>query len=131
MLLTCSAICIRFFSKADIKQLQYDFKELYRCFFCGTADDPGALGLPDIGQLFPDNDPDWSGADSSIFMEEAYRRMDDRYVCACFLPLNGTFAAFRTLILIFHPVGCVRRARRTEPLARGLPGLFGRCLSSV
>ncbi|CBJ31080.1 2-C-methyl-D-erythritol 2,4-cyclodiphosphate synthase, chloroplast precursor [Ectocarpus siliculosus] len=38
----------------------------------------GALGLPDIGQLFPDNDPDWSGADSSIFMEEAYRRMDER-----------------------------------------------------
>eukprot|EP00752_Nemacystus_decipiens_P017811 g15969.t1 len=38
----------------------------------------GALGLPDIGQLFPDNDPDWSGADSSIFMEEAYRRMDNR-----------------------------------------------------
>ncbi|CAM9205163.1 unnamed protein product [Chrysoparadoxa australica] len=38
----------------------------------------GALGLPDIGQLFPDNDPEWSGADSSIFMEEAYRQMDSR-----------------------------------------------------
>lgn len=38
----------------------------------------GALGLPDIGQLFPDNDPKWSGADSSVFMEEAYRRMEDR-----------------------------------------------------
>jgi YgbB family len=30
----------------------------------------GALSLPDIGQLFPDNDPNWRGADSSIFMEE-------------------------------------------------------------
>jgi 2C-methyl-D-erythritol 2,4-cyclodiphosphate synthase len=30
----------------------------------------GALNLPDIGQLFPDNDPNWKGADSSIFMEE-------------------------------------------------------------
>jgi 2-C-methyl-D-erythritol 2,4-cyclodiphosphate synthase len=30
----------------------------------------GALTLPDIGQLFPDNDPNWKGADSSIFMEE-------------------------------------------------------------
>ena len=30
----------------------------------------GALSLPDIGQLFPDNDPNWKGADSSIFMEE-------------------------------------------------------------
>ena len=38
----------------------------------------GALTLPDIGQLFPDNDPNWKGADSSIFMEEAYRRMTDR-----------------------------------------------------
>eukprot|EP00898_Chlorokybus_atmophyticus_P000928 jgi/Chlat1/1836/Chrsp14S00779 len=26
----------------------------------------GALGLPDIGQLFPDNDPKWKGAASSV-----------------------------------------------------------------
>ena len=38
----------------------------------------GALTLPDIGQLFPDNDPDWGGADSSIFMKEAYKRMTER-----------------------------------------------------
>ena len=38
----------------------------------------GALTLPDIGQLFPDNDPNWSGADSSIFMKEAYKKMDER-----------------------------------------------------
>ena len=38
----------------------------------------GALTLPDIGQLFPDNDPRLKGADSEIFMEEAYRRMDER-----------------------------------------------------
>lgn len=31
---------------------------------------PPSTGLPDIGQLFPDNDPQWSGSDSSIFMEE-------------------------------------------------------------
>mmetsp|Transcript_29976 Transcript_29976/g.44206 ORF Transcript_29976/g.44206 Transcript_29976/m.44206 type:complete len:209 (+) Transcript_29976:69-695(+) len=37
----------------------------------------GALTLPDIGQIFPDNDPKWSGADSSIFMEEAYKRMTE------------------------------------------------------
>jgi 2-C-methyl-D-erythritol 2,4-cyclodiphosphate synthase len=35
----------------------------------------GALGLPDIGQLFPDNDPRWDGQDSRIFLEEAARRM--------------------------------------------------------
>lgn len=31
----------------------------------------GALGLPDIGQIFPDSDPKWRGAESSVFMEEA------------------------------------------------------------
>ncbi len=35
----------------------------------------GALGLDDIGQLFPDNDPKWKGADSRIFVDEAVRRM--------------------------------------------------------
>lgn len=35
----------------------------------------GALGMDDIGQLFPDNDPKWKGADSRVFVEEAVRRM--------------------------------------------------------
>lgn len=35
----------------------------------------GALGLPDIGQLFPDNDPEWKGADSRIFVEAAVEKM--------------------------------------------------------
>jgi 2-C-methyl-D-erythritol 2,4-cyclodiphosphate synthase len=35
----------------------------------------GALGLDDIGQLFPDSDPKWDGADSAIFLREAYMRM--------------------------------------------------------
>ena len=38
----------------------------------------GALTMPDIGCLFPDNDPRLKGADSSIFMEEAYKRMVGR-----------------------------------------------------
>ncbi|KAJ6308082.1 hypothetical protein OIU76_017786 [Salix suchowensis] len=33
----------------------------------------GALGLPDIGQIFPDSDPKWKGAPSSVFIKEAYR----------------------------------------------------------
>jgi 2-C-methyl-D-erythritol 2,4-cyclodiphosphate synthase len=37
----------------------------------------GALGQDDIGQLFPDNDPEWKAADSRIFVEEAARRMRD------------------------------------------------------
>ncbi len=37
----------------------------------------GALGQDDIGQLFPDNDPKWLGADSRVFVQEAVRRMRD------------------------------------------------------
>jgi len=33
----------------------------------------GALGLPDIGQLFPDRDPRWKGARSEVFLTEARR----------------------------------------------------------
>ena len=44
----------------------------------------GALTLPDIGQLFPDNDPNWKGADSSIFMEEV-KVSFIRFDCAPFI----------------------------------------------
>ncbi|PIN08540.1 2-C-methyl-D-erythritol 2,4-cyclodiphosphate synthase [Handroanthus impetiginosus] len=37
----------------------------------------GALGLPDIGQIFPDTDPKWKGAASSVFMKEAVRLMHE------------------------------------------------------
>ncbi|CAM0944758.1 unnamed protein product [Alopecurus aequalis] len=36
----------------------------------------GALGLPDIGQIFPDTDPKWKGAESSVFMREAVSKAD-------------------------------------------------------
>lgn len=35
----------------------------------------GALGEPDIGRLFPDDDPQHDNADSSIFIAEAMRRV--------------------------------------------------------
>jgi 2-C-methyl-D-erythritol 2,4-cyclodiphosphate synthase len=35
----------------------------------------GALGQDDIGQVFPDHDPKWKGADSRVFVEEAVRKM--------------------------------------------------------
>jgi 2-C-methyl-D-erythritol 2,4-cyclodiphosphate synthase len=38
----------------------------------------GALGEPDIGQLFPDDDPRWEGSDSTVFVAEAARRMRER-----------------------------------------------------
>lgn len=37
----------------------------------------GALALSDIGQLFPDTDPRWKGADSAVFVGEARRRMQE------------------------------------------------------
>lgn len=38
----------------------------------------GALSLPDIGQIFPDNDPKWKGASSDIFVKEACKLMHER-----------------------------------------------------
>jgi 2-C-methyl-D-erythritol 2,4-cyclodiphosphate synthase len=35
----------------------------------------GAIGAPDIGTLFPPTDPQWKGADSGVFLNEALRRM--------------------------------------------------------
>lgn len=35
----------------------------------------GAIGAPDIGQLFPDNAPENEGRDSRAFLEEAVRRV--------------------------------------------------------
>jgi len=38
----------------------------------------GAIGEPDIGQLFPDDDPRLDGADSAPFLAEAVRRVHAR-----------------------------------------------------
>ncbi len=35
----------------------------------------GALGMEDIGQLFPDTDPEWKDTDSSIFVNAAVAKM--------------------------------------------------------
>ena len=44
----------------------------------------GALGLPDIGQLFPDDDPRHEGADSAMFVRDAAEKM-----AACGFALNN------------------------------------------
>jgi 2-C-methyl-D-erythritol 2,4-cyclodiphosphate synthase len=38
----------------------------------------GALALPDIGQMFPDSDPQWKGASSDVFMKAAGALMQQR-----------------------------------------------------
>jgi 2-C-methyl-D-erythritol 2,4-cyclodiphosphate synthase len=35
----------------------------------------GAAGLPDIGEMFPDNDPAHRNADSAVFLRETVRRV--------------------------------------------------------
>ena len=37
----------------------------------------GGVAAPDIGTLFSPSDPRWKGADSSLFLEEALRRVTD------------------------------------------------------
>ena len=44
----------------------------------------GAAGLGDIGELFPDSDPQHRGADSGSFVREVVRRLDER----SFFPIN-------------------------------------------
>ena len=38
----------------------------------------GALALPDIGSLFPDSDPKWKDAGSSLMLADAYQRVRSR-----------------------------------------------------
>lgn len=38
----------------------------------------GAIGLPDIGQLYPDRDPKWNGAKSEVFLADARRMARER-----------------------------------------------------
>ena len=35
----------------------------------------GAVAAPDIGSLFPPSDPQWKGADSVVFLQEALKRV--------------------------------------------------------
>ncbi len=37
----------------------------------------GAVAAPDIGALFPPSDAKWKGADSSVFLREALKRVRD------------------------------------------------------
>jgi 2-C-methyl-D-erythritol 2,4-cyclodiphosphate synthase len=37
----------------------------------------GAIAAPDIGALFPPSDPKWKGADSSVFLREALKRVQN------------------------------------------------------
>lgn len=77
----------------------------------------GALALPDIGSLFPNDDPRNESADSAVFVEEAVRRVRD----AGFAPIN-----LDTTVILERPkVGPHREAIRAN-LARLLGIEIGR-----
>lgn len=43
----------------------------------------GAAGLPDIGDLFPDSDPAYEGADSRKLLQSAMKHVSERGYAAC------------------------------------------------
>ncbi|MCS7168271.1 MAG: 2-C-methyl-D-erythritol 2,4-cyclodiphosphate synthase [Gemmatales bacterium] len=43
----------------------------------------GAAGLGDIGDWFPDNDPQWRGADSTVFLRETLQRLHEKGFQVC------------------------------------------------
>ena len=83
----------------------------------------GALCLPDIGQLFPDTDPQWKGANSDTFIKEAV---------SIILPLVLQCKAWLLLCVVDLVLSCyryallncqcaemllARRSHRAKPLA--------------
>jgi hypothetical protein len=63
----------------------------------------GALGLPDIGQIFPDTDPRWKGAESSVFMREAVSFSTS-------LPISSSHGNFPLLTACSWMVECLNGA---------------------
>lgn len=69
----------------------------------------GALGEPDIGQLFPDTDPRHDARDSSVFLQEASRRVASRgYAIA---NLDATVILERPKLLAHKPAMIANIAR--------------------
>lgn len=62
----------------------------------------GAAGLGDIGELFPDTDPQYKGTDSTLFLTEALRRLWE----LGWLPVNldCTIHAQRPKLTVYKPV---------------------------
>ncbi|XP_057518784.1 2-C-methyl-D-erythritol 2,4-cyclodiphosphate synthase, chloroplastic-like isoform X3 [Amaranthus tricolor] len=86
----------------------------------------GALGLPDIGQIFPDNDPKWKGAPSSVFIKEALIR--DHYGC-CIIqsPPPDPELTRSCLLYLFRPLSSMINFPRHPPeplLTRSVRPLF-------
>jgi 2-C-methyl-D-erythritol 2,4-cyclodiphosphate synthase len=78
----------------------------------------GALALPDIGQLFPDSDPKWAGADSEVFVKEALSRA---------AAAGYTIANLDTTIILETP----KLGPRKEEVRRNIARILGLDTSQV
>lgn len=71
----------------------------------------GALGEADIGRFFPDTDPKWKDAPSSIFLEEAARQVRLR---------NGRIVNIDSTLIAQEPRIAPHVAAMKENIARAL-----------
>jgi 2-C-methyl-D-erythritol 2,4-cyclodiphosphate synthase len=78
----------------------------------------GAICQPDIGQLFPDDDPRHEAQDSSVFLEEALRRVHDEGYCI--VNLDATVVCERP-----------RLSGYKDLMRSNLASLLGVCVSQV
>jgi len=77
----------------------------------------GALGLEDLGALFPDTDPDHEGRDSMEFLDRAVRLMRDA---------GWTLANLDAVVVLQSPKLGPRRDEIRRRLARALGAPPGR-----
>lgn len=61
----------------------------------------GALGLGDIGERFPNSDPLWEGADSTLFVQEAMKDLHARH--GSIVNVDVTILAERPKLKKFKP----------------------------
>lgn len=74
----------------------------------------GAVGAGDIGQYFPSDDPQWAGADSTRFVREAKRIIDE---------MDGTIANLDVTIVAQKPKLAPHREAMRDSIAHllGMP----------
>ena len=68
----------------------------------------GAIGEPDLGTLFPNSDPRWAGAESSVFLAAAAERIRER---------GWTVANVDATVVLERPKLIPHRARISESIA--------------
>lgn len=78
----------------------------------------GALALPDIGQLFPDTDPQWKGATSDVFLRAAGAMMLQQGYCIANLDVT---------VILERP----KLAPHKEQIRQNIAGLLGLSLEQV